>query len=241
MDIVAYRAAASCEPTKTKAVREDEHTAIYRVDDMMNRMLKSFVDHEYIAFLSGDANFRKRKYPDYKANRTAEKPVWLATTKIHAVEFWKAKITDGYEADDAIGIHAGDGTIICSIDKDLRQIPGLHYNFVKDELVTISEQEAHYNFWAQMLIGDTSDNVFGIRGIGPVKALSLLNDKSWDEMKDIVFQIYNDEERFNKNIELLHILREEPDYETTIGESQGSTPSAVAEGSDPKEVSTIGA
>ncbi len=211
-----------------------------RLDETMQRIFNSFPDHEYIAYLSGEDNFRKKEYPDYKANRTKPKPNWLMSCRIHLVDNYNAKIVNGYEADDAIGIAAGDATIIVSIDKDLRTIAGTHYNFVKDELFTVSEHEAAYNFWTQMLVGDTSDNVYGINGIGPVKAARALAGLDPIEMEELVKHMYGDEDHYNKNLRLLTILREEPLYDPTIRETERTTPPAVSEGHDPKEVPTTG-
>ena len=68
-------------------------------------------------------------------------------------------------------------TIICSIDKDLRNTPGWHYNWNKDEKpVWVSEEEATYNFYKQLLTGDRVDNIQGIPGIGPKKAEKILEE-----------------------------------------------------------------
>lgn len=83
---------------------------------------------------------------------------------------------DGQEADDALGIAASEdkGSIICSIDKDLLQIPGRHYDFVKKEETTVTPKEGTKFFYQQVLSGDDADNVPGIKGVGAVKASKLL-------------------------------------------------------------------
>jgi 5'-3' exonuclease len=86
-------------------------------------------------FLVVVSNFRYDIYPEYKANRKdMQRPKWLQVVREHLVTDWKATVTDGIEADDAMGIaqcteHDGD-SMICSIDKDMLMIPGHHYNFV---------------------------------------------------------------------------------------------------------------
>jgi 5'-3' exonuclease len=89
---------------------------------------------------------------------------------------WGARISYGQEADDSLGIAQSwmTDTIICSIDKDLLQIPGKHYNFVKKEFLDVSRIEGLQHFFKQILIGDTADNIGGCKGIGPVKAERLL-------------------------------------------------------------------
>jgi 5'-3' exonuclease len=90
--------------------------------------------------------------------------------------------------------------MICTIDKDLDMIPGMHYNFVKIKCILCNQLTALKFFYKQMLIGDTSDHIFGIKGIGPVKAEKLLKDtKTEQEMFDIVYKLYNDPKRFVMN------------------------------------------
>jgi 5'-3' exonuclease len=65
-------------------------------------------------------------------------------------------------------------TVICSIDKDLHQIPGLHYNFVKKEWSQIEPWDGLKWFYQQLLIGDSTDGIKGCSGIGPVNSWSIL-------------------------------------------------------------------
>lgn len=208
-DIVAYRCAASAED-------EDIDVAIMRTDNMMMDLL-SFGDN-HLSFLSGPNNFRKEINPEYKANRKdIIKPQWLNDCKQYLVDEYHAIVTDGYEADDALGFNQTEETVICSIDKDLLMIPGMHYNFVKKEYHEVSELDGLKAFYRQMLIGDSSDNVFGVKGIGKVKAAKLIdhldNEK---DMFDVVSKLYwvPDElgvitDRFWCNSDCLWIQRKE--------------------------------
>jgi hypothetical protein len=110
-----------------------------------------------------------------------------------------------------------DETIICTIDKDLLQIPGRHYNFVKSEFKTISPVEGVFNFYWQCIMGDTSDNILGFDGIArqviPRKLESTLSDMqelASDELNlfDYVRALYNDDERFLMNGICLWMQRE---------------------------------
>ena len=58
--------------------------------------------------------------------------------------------------------------MIVSIDKDYKQFPCLMYNYhYKHRVVLdISEDEALYNFYEQMIVGDTADNVNYFKGKG---------------------------------------------------------------------------
>ncbi len=231
-DIIAYRCAASCEPTKTNPEAENERIAIARANELMDRILNSTQTSEYRVFISGTDNFRKLIYPEYKRNRDEiPKPRHLDALRNLLVGEWGGEVAAGYEADDGIGIAAREDFVICSIDKDFRQIPGRHYNFVKEQHEVVSDEEATFAFWAHMLIGDTSDNVRGVRGIGPVKAGRALQGLSADEMEAVVYDFYGDPGRFALNRCLLRILRAEEEYtelEAQIREGQG--PWLAAEG-----------
>lgn len=105
------------------------------------------------------------------------KPYHYDAIREYLVKRHAAKITEGQEADDALGIaqiRAFKGrkyeqknckSVICSIDKDLRMIPGMHYDWTKDELVFVNEFEAAYNFYFQLLTGDSTDNVKGLPNV----------------------------------------------------------------------------
>ena len=68
-----------------------------------------------------------------------------------------------------------ENSIIISIDKDLDQIPGLKYNWVKDVGYNITEEQGYYNFHIQLMSGDSTDNIPGLPGIGPGKAAKALH------------------------------------------------------------------
>jgi hypothetical protein len=133
-----------------------------------------------VVYLSGVGNFRNSiaTRASYKGNRSGSvPPVHLKAIRSHLIERG-AIVSQGEEADDLLGIAAtaNPGSIVCSVDKDLLQIPGRHYNFVTKEEVTITPKEGALNFYAQVLSGDSTDNVPGVTGIGPVKARKLLAD-----------------------------------------------------------------
>jgi len=118
MDIVCFRCAASAE--------EDPFgIAQWRATDLFDQIIEKTNSDSYKAYLTGATNFRKKIYPEYKANRTAPKPKHLDDLRRWAVEQLNAEVaTDGLEADDLLGINQTEDTIICSLDKDLLQIPG---------------------------------------------------------------------------------------------------------------------
>lgn len=199
-DLIAYRCAASAE-------LDDLGIALIRADELIFRILADTNASSYRVFLGGRENFRKYIYPEYKANRTKPKPIHLAETISHLISEWKAEVQHGIETDDRLGIELNPNSICCSIDKDLLQIPGNHYNFVKQQMIYISEETADYNFYRQFLIGDASDNIFGIYGIGEKKAEGILFGESPANMFVKVRELYNDDKRMLINGQCLHIWR----------------------------------
>lgn len=177
-DICAYRVGWTTE-------NDDFPIARFRVDEMLDGILLDTGATEFTVFLSDSAenNFRYKIYPEYKANRkTLPRPKHLEGIKEHLILRWGARIALGMEADDALGISQDKrfrgyfvgNSIICSIDKDLQQIPGNHYNFVKKETTFVTPEDAFRYFYRQILTGDTADNIKGAKGIGPVKADKIL-------------------------------------------------------------------
>jgi len=71
--------------------------------------------------------------------------------------------------------------VIVSVDKDLLQIPGFHYNFVKKEKSCVTKEQGIKHFYTQLLTGDTSDNIQGCPGIGVAKAARFLAGLSTEE------------------------------------------------------------
>lgn len=210
-DIVAFRCAATCNNEVFKI-------AVYRMEDMLNDIFCSVKANEYKMYLTGKDNFRKKIDPEYKANRKdSVKPLHLDDCRDYLATKWKAYVTDGIEADDALGIEQCEhlnnpeiNTVICSIDKDLLQIPGEHYNFLHKEHTVVDELNGVRHFYKQLLIGDTSDNVFGVKGIGKVKAGNLLDSiTNEEEMYYIVKDMYNHDERLHRNCDVLWILRKQ--------------------------------
>lgn len=135
--------------------------------------------------VKGWGNFRKDMYPKYKSNRPPiEQKLKDALNYGHQymIDKYEAVQADGMEADDLVSIWAYEAREleldywVVGIDKDLRQIPGNHYNFGKRTWEFIDDDQANYNLMFQCLTGDNSDNIPGIKGIGPKKAEKILKD-----------------------------------------------------------------
>lgn len=162
--------------------------------NLIMRLYKSN-PHDYIIFAleGGGESVRKQLYRDYKANRQ-ETPKDLLLQLPVAIE-WIEKMGlvklayEGYEADDAIASLAhfaktqGLETQIISHDKDLYQlIDDSTYLLDPIKQTPIHEPECIAKFGVpprlfidyQSLVGDSSDNVPGVKGIGAKTACKLL-------------------------------------------------------------------
>lgn len=223
-DIVAYRCAASCEKRDKEGNLlscEPVDIALLRTDKLVREILDFVKTPQYNIYVSGQGNFRYEVDPEYKANRRGKAdPVWREACKAFLITEWKASVTDGYEADDALGMAQTDDSILASIDKDLLQIPGKHYrwqisgpNWVKEaELLDITYFEGLKHFYASSLIGDRTDNITGVVGIGPAKAAKALNHCTTEqELYEVCKALYKDDERFHRNLKLLWVWRKEND------------------------------
>ena len=205
-DLVAYRCSASVEP------HGDEDVARLRCDRLMQELLHTTGAESYISFLTGPGNFRKQLNPEYKANRKDTiPPQWLQSCRKFLVEEWNSVVSDGCEADDLLGINQTPDTMIASLDKDLLMIPGQHYNWVKQEQTFVDEIDGIKHLYKQMLTGDRADNIFGVDGIGKVKAARIIDPlETEDEMIEKVLDLYNEDvTRFYMNVQCLWIMRNE--------------------------------
>jgi hypothetical protein len=115
-----------------------------------------------------------------------------------------------YELSNEIG---RDNVMIVSIDKDYKQFPCLMYNYhyKHKEVLDISEDEALYNFYEQMIIGDTADNVNYFRGRGKKFAEKYLADcdtkyQYTKKMYELFKQEYKGKAR-QKYAECYHLLK----------------------------------
>lgn len=136
--------------------------------------------------LSGSTNWRNKVATllPYKGNRDpSHKPVHYKAIRDYLVSAHSAVVTEDREADDAVATHAaylrheGDTAYcVASIDKDLDQIPGHHYDYLKKVFYYIDAESAARSFWQQVLSGDSTDNIGGVWKLGPKKAQALVAD-----------------------------------------------------------------
>jgi len=162
------------------------------------------------------SNFRYSIYPEYKANRVQPKPRHFQYIREYLIENYNAIEVSGWEVDDEVAMRSQKDptSIICSIDKDLDQLPGDHWNYSSRKMLRyyIDDDQAINWFYRQILIGDTTDNIKGVYGIGPKKAEKILAGLSEEQQYyEVCLQTYLDngrkEEEMILNGQLLWLLR----------------------------------
>lgn len=201
-----------------REIKEPIQNAYHLLNLMIESIMKATDAQEKEIYVGGEHNFRSDvEYPvKYKGNRK-DKPSYIGELKEFLIKNYDAKVCVNVEADDMLGIRQTElspNSIICSIDKDLKQVPGFYYHLDNKVVTLISQEIAARSFWEQMLTGDRTDNIIGLKGVGPKTAFEeLRNLNTEEEFSARVKELYKEEfkERADKmyhaNYRLLRILR----------------------------------
>jgi len=174
----------------------------------------------------------------YKGKRK-ERPFFYPHMRSYIINNYSAIVADKDEADDEIGrmvysdyMHAVESgedaqVVVCSIDKDFKQFPGYFFDMGTNN-TTYSDYFGYLTydskqgidgrgflfFCAQMLMGDTADNILGVPGVGPKKSYELLHDadtyrEAWKRVIDKYKQKNIPDREIQANATLLWITHEE--------------------------------
>lgn len=199
--------------------------AIYGFTSMLLKIINDFrPEHAVVVLDSKGKNFRHDLFKEYKAHRPPAPEELLFQLPIvqkasEALNFCVLS-KEGFEADDIIATLAKNCTdnnieaIIVSSDKDLLQLMDNRikiYDPVKSKFILQEDVLTKFGVLpskvreVQALIGDASDNIPGVKGIGPKTASELINN-----FGDLV-GIYNciDQIKNNRQKDLLLKYRSE--------------------------------
>jgi len=231
---------------KIKEIKEecmsDEEPLLFLTGDPvlarhLNRRPKWLEPAEQVELLPS-FRYKEAVTKEYKGNRKVDKPLHYHNTRAYMLSQFEVIVSNGLEADDELAMYLLNhpDTILCTVDKDLRQVPGRHYSwsigqrhsipvydvneFGTMELV-ISEKSKKLSatglmsFFAQVLMGDTVDNVQGIKGLGPVTAYEILSP-CITEMELFLAtankyrQVYPEDwaDKLREHIDLVYMIRE---------------------------------
>ena len=129
-----------------------------------------------------NGNFRYDLLPEYKKNRPHdEKPVLF-----YKLRKWCHKsgfISPHTEADDVVAYYVRKGGIGISTDKDLlKGVAGIWYNshHAHRKFLYTTKEDANRFVLLQSLMGDATDGIRGIDGMGIAKAEAFLVESTWD-------------------------------------------------------------
>lgn len=188
--------------------------------DHIESILNNLSSNQYIGILDGSTNFRKEVAitSEYKGNRTKTNILdtfpYFYEVKQELIDTYGMRVVNGVEADDILGIlnnrinspayapifvngsltmlkRTSYNAVMASIDKDLLQLPGLHYNLKShtieessDDLsyIELNEKKTKLSgvgfkfLYAQILMGDSTDNIKGLPGCGMIGTYKILNE-----------------------------------------------------------------
>ena len=184
-DVLAFEAAVIAEESiewkdEMWTVHADMALAKARVVNRVEEFKDLMKTDKVTMCLTDRANFRRILNPDYKANRSKSRlPIILRQVKQWIIDELHGEMWPNLEADDVISILATDKemdeeTIIISIDKDFKSVPGIYYDYNKGEYHQPSEEEADNYHLVQAIAGDHTDGYSGVPGIGVTRAQRLL-------------------------------------------------------------------
>jgi DNA polymerase-1 len=213
-DFVVYKCCASAEDEidfgdDVIIVTSKFSDALNCVKRDLNRIAQNFFDSETILFFSDSTNFRKKIQPSYKGHRNRKKPCGYKRVINALREEYEVIVMPTLEADDALGIAATQetGNVICSPDKDMRQIPGTLFDM--KETMSVTEEEGDRWHLIQTLAGDQTDGYAGVPGIGIKRAVTLFEEKgyTWKACLEAFAEKDLSEDIALENARLARILR----------------------------------
>jgi DNA polymerase I len=195
--------------------RGEPTNAVYGFVQMLRKLLREEQPDLVGVALEGggtEKSVRAERYEEYKANRNPmpedlrSQIPWvrkaLAAHRIPILEL------DRYEADDVLGTlsrkaaDAGYDVVLVSADKDLMQLVGPHvfmYHTFRNKMYGPKEVEEDFGVPPERvadvlaLMGDTSDNIPGVPGIGEQGAKGLI--KAYGSLEDLLSRAAGDLEK----------------------------------------------
>ena len=170
---------------------EDLDTYKDRIDEIMSELVGLTEASHYKVFLEAPntRSFRSLFHKDYKGNRVSKKPDNFREIRDYIIEVYNPYLSYLEETDDSIvsthkyisDNYPLTSVVIATPDKDFKTkevsiFDTYHGRY--GELYDISKDEAEYNFYFQMLVGDSADNVKGCKGVGKKGAEKILDKSS---------------------------------------------------------------
>ena len=196
------RARSSVQAMRTSTGLPTE--AVFVFNSMLKRIIEDYRPDYVAAVWEGTGpTFREKVFPDYKANREKIPEDLLAQLPFikRLLRCWNVQVLeeDGYEADDTIGLLAGQALAenvdiwIVSSDKDLMQLvqervslldPMKKRRFRPADVETFMGVQPEHVADYLALLGDKVDNIPGAPGIGKIGAKQLI--RAYGDVEQII-------------------------------------------------------
>lgn len=189
------------------------------LDDLLDETVSDWMRRAFCTSakvcLTRHRTFRHKLTDTYKCNRAdAVRPVQINEILDYLESEHDGLVVNGLEADDLMGIFGTHpdlpNAVIVTVDKDLLQIPGWHFNPKKDDFPWHQELlDAQHNFWLQTMMGDSVDGIKGLPGIGPKRAAKALEESEvgWpQEVADRYQEAFSGLTEHDMTLELVRIL-----------------------------------
>ena len=202
-----YRAFHALPPLSNS--RGEPTGALHGVLNMINKLVREErPDQVIVVFDARGRTFRHERYPEYKAGREAQPEDLSSQIPLvrELIDAYRLPVLEvpGFEADDVIATlvsraPAGAQIAIVSTDKDLMQLVGPQVTLldgIRDRRFGPDEVRERFGVPPERvldlraLVGDTSDNIPGVKGIGEKGAAKLIHE--WDSIE----KIYDNIEQF---------------------------------------------
>jgi DNA polymerase I len=196
---LAYRAFFALPLENFSTTTGQPTNAVYGFTSMLINVLRDEEPtHIAVAFDVSRATFRSEAYTEYKANRSASPQEFKGQVELIKEVLAALRVTtvelEGYEADDVIGTlttqayQAGYEVLICSGDRDAMQLVSdrvtlLYPRKGVSDLARMTPQAVRDKYAVEpgqypdiaALVGESSDNLPGVPGVGPKTAAKWIN------------------------------------------------------------------
>ncbi len=193
---VAYRSYFALIRNPLINSRGENTGAVFGFINSLNKVINDFKpDYLAVVFDTPKPTFRHEKYPEYKSTRAkapdelVEQFPWIDNT-VDAFNIFRISI-EGFEADDLIGTLSLKAAsvdmevLIFTGDKDFYQLVNDKIKILNTKDYSVMDPSAvkeKFGVFPEKVIdvlalmGDSSDNVPGVPGIGPKTAISLIEE-----------------------------------------------------------------
>src|SRR5512135_2499185 len=208
---LAYRAYYAFIQRPLVNAKGENTSAVYGFVTFLNRILsQEYPDHIAVVFDTAKPTFRHKAYPEYKATRQKmpedlSPQIGILKDVVRAYNIPSIEL-DGFEADEIMGTLARRAekenvlTFLVTADKDFMQLVTNKVKIYRPgkqgtdaEIVSFKEVEAKFGVTPDKvvdvlgLIGDTSDNVPGVPGVGEKTAIPLI--QQYGSIEDVYSNI----------------------------------------------------